>query len=58
MNNNLIKNKWLTYIYKLPYNILRNEDITNAVNDLYSNVLQYLGKDQQLLIIFKMKNCL
>ena len=55
MTNLLIKNKWLTYSSKLPNNILTNEQITNAVNDFNCNVLEYLDKDQQLLIIFKIK---
>lgn len=55
MTNNLLKNKWLTYTYKLPNNLLTSEQITNAVNDFNNNVLQYLSVDQYLLIIFKIK---
>ena len=52
MTNLLIKNKWLTYTYKLPNNILTSEQITNAVNDFKKTVLQPLSDDQYLLIIF------
>lgn len=55
MTNNLPKNKWLTYTYKLPNNLLTSEQITNAVNDFNSTVLQNLSADQYLLIIFKIK---
>ena len=55
MTNLLIKNKWLTYTYKLPNNILTSEQITNAVNDFKTTVLQPLSDDQYLLIIFKIQ---
>lgn len=55
MQNKFKKNKWLTYSYKLPNNLLGTEQINNAITDFNNTVLCNLSKDQYLLIIFKIK---